>query len=92
MSERGTPRTDEAADRCSNCGLAFVLADDMREVERELGAMRADAEYLLDVWQDGANDYEHRTYSPGALTEAFTRLRAALAPAAEGNAGSTEKG
>ena len=34
MSERATPLTDEAEDRCAQCGLNFVLAVDARRLGR----------------------------------------------------------
>jgi hypothetical protein len=39
-SEGGTPRTDDAEDRCSNCGIRFVPVDFAEGLERELSAAR----------------------------------------------------
>ena len=43
VSRTLTPRTDEAEDRCKNCGLQFVNSDDMKKLELALAAAEARA-------------------------------------------------
>lgn len=48
-----TPRTDAAEDRCNNCGLTFVLAEDARQLEREHAELVAALEQIATVPVDG---------------------------------------